>query len=349
MARSQFGHIQKLKNGRYRVHWQEGSKKCSKRVDTRDDAIKYLSMVKLRDKTVDINIDYNSYYHGVIIPSYKNLSSRTKKEYIYTWEYLKPLIGKKKVSDTNWRQVQNIIDSIDAPSRQRKVFVFWRRMLAFAVRDDILVKNPCNKNIQMKRKNTKPKTLYTKEELKKILKKVENTEFALPILLECCTGIRHEEFCGLNKSDFSFKDGEFCLIEINRALTDVYGHKTLKDTKTTSSNRIVAIHWDFVNYIKAHMKYIKQKRYTCDYISPNVYTRHWLKYCTETNTKHVTFGNMRSVYATLASEAGCVDSLVSMTMGHRGGTTKERNYQKTSMMALKLNAETFAQYIKFKY
>lgn len=96
------------------------------------------------------------------------------------------------------------------------------------------------------------------------------------------------------------------------------------------------------------MKFVKQKRYVCDYVSPAVFTRHWLKYCTKNDIKHVTFGNMRTVYATLASEAGCVDSLVSMTMGHSGNTTKEKNSQKTSLMALKLNAETFANYIKFK-
>lgn len=58
---------------------------------------------------------------------------------------------------------------------------------------------------------------------------------------------------------------------------------------------------------------------------------------------------MRSVYATLTAEAGCLDSLVSKSMGHTGNTVKEKNYQTVTMQALKLNASVFAEYINFKY
>ena len=54
---------------------------------------------------------------------------------------------------------------------------------------------------------------------------------------------------------------------------------------------------------------------------------------------------MRSVYATLCAEAGCLDSIVSKSMGHTGGSVKDRNYQTATMKALKLNAETFADYV----
>ena len=57
---------------------------------------------------------------------------------------------------------------------------------------------------------------------------------------------------------------------------------------------------------------------------------------------------MRSVYATLCAEAGCLDSIVSKSMGHTGGSVKDRNYQTATMKALKLNAETFADYVDFK-
>lgn len=77
-------------------------------------------------------------------------------------------------------------------------------MLNIAVRDELIPANPCASGIKIKKYNHKKKVLYTKNELLSILGCVKGTEFALPILLECCCGLRHEEFCGLNKSDFEF-------------------------------------------------------------------------------------------------------------------------------------------------
>ena len=57
---------------------------------------------------------------------------------------------------------------------------------------------------------------------------------------------------------------------------------------------------------------------------------------------------MRSVYATLCAEAGCLDSIVSKSMGHSGGSVKAKNYQKATLKALKINAEIFAEYVAFK-
>ena len=58
-------------------------------------------------------------------------------------------------------------------------------------------------------------------------------------------------------------------------------------------------------------------------------------------------GYMRSVYATLSAEAGCLDSIVSKSMGHTGIDVRERNYMSVTMQALKLNATTLAGYIDF--
>ena len=56
---------------------------------------------------------------------------------------------------------------------------------------------------------------------------------------------------------------------------------------------------------------------------------------------------MRSVYATLSAEAGCLDSIVSMSMGHSSSqvSTKQRHYQSLTSQSLKLNAKNFADYV----
>ena len=79
-------------------------------------------------------------------------------------------------------------------------------MLNFAIKDKIIRTNPCCEGIKLKRLNKREKVLYTKEELVDVLHQVKDTEFAIPILLECCCGLRHEEYCGLDRRDFDFED-----------------------------------------------------------------------------------------------------------------------------------------------
>ena len=57
---------------------------------------------------------------------------------------------------------------------------------------------------------------------------------------------------------------------------------------------------------------------------------------------------MRSLYATLCSEAGCIDSVVSLSMGHSGNTVKQSNYQKLTITAVSNNAKTLAKYLNLK-
>lgn len=228
---------------------------------------------------LDFTINYNKFYHGVIKPTYKNLAKRTIAEYKYCWRDIKPYVGKIQVADTTWRLVQDTINKFDAPSRQRKILRFWRKILAYAVRDELLASNPCSEGITVKKNNRKKKTLYTKDELVQVLNEIKGTEFAMPVLLECCTGLRHEEFCGLNRRDFNYKDGDFTFIEIQRAVTDVHGSKVLKETKTDESTRVVAIHSSFEAYMNDHKHFITNKRTLAEYICPTVYTRHWREYC----------------------------------------------------------------------
>ena len=78
-------------------------------------------------------------------------------------------------------------------------------MLNFAIKDELLLVNPCM-GIKLKPHIRKQKELYTKDELMAVLNAINGTEFAIPVLLECCCGLRHEEMCALNYRDFEFKD-----------------------------------------------------------------------------------------------------------------------------------------------
>ncbi len=231
---------------------------------------------------------------------------------------------------------------------QRDIFALWRNILNYAIRDGIINHNPCDRNIKRKKIIPKEKTIYTKEQLLHILQQIKNTEFALPVLLECCCGLRHEEYCGLNNKDFDFNDDGWVFISISRALTSVKGKKVLKETKTASSTRIVALDGRFQEYLLQHSVFMKNKRTLFEYTDASVLTKRWRKYCKRNDILYTPFGVMRSIYATICSEAGCIDSVVSMALGHSSSSAKSvklRHYQTPTMKALKINAECFADYV----
>lgn len=351
MGRSSFGYIKKHgKQGKYRVYWSENKQRRSKVVENKNEATKLLANKRLQQGHIDSTITFGNYYRNVIVPSYKNLAKRTIYDYEYTWNKIKPFVSKMKISDVNWHVVQQIIDEFDNPKMQQKVYVLLRKILNFAVYDDIIVKNPCNKNVKRKPVKKKIKKLYTKKELCTVLKQVNGSEFAIPVLLECCCGLRHEEYCALGRKDCEQdQDSDFVFFTIDKALTEVHGKKILKTTKNNTSTRFIALHPDFVPYFYDNIKYLTKKEKLDDYPYPLKLTKKWKRFCTNNNIEHIPFGSMRSVYATLCSEAGCIDSIVGKTMGHSGNSIKERNYQNATKQALKINSEIFAEYISFKH
>lgn len=342
-----FGHVRKRGNS-YRAYWREYGKQKCKTFSTSEDAFDHLARMRLHQGQVDFAVTYNQYYTGVLKPSIKDLSPRTKADYEYYWNKMKPFIGRIKISSTDWRLIQNTIDNFDNPEAQRKIFNIWKKMLNFAVRDGLLLKNPCNDQIQRKQIIRKPKKIWNKEELCEMLIKLDGTRYALPVLLECCCGLRHEEFCGINTPDINFDNG-WPIISINKAVTSVNGKKVIKDTKTLTSTREVVLHKRFTDYLNANTQGLQYKRSLQDYPHPQSLTKSFRLYCKRNNLDFIPFGNMRTVYATLSAEAGCVDSIVSMSMGHAGNNIKQKNYQKMTIKALKMNATAFVEYLDFNY
>ena len=343
-----FGHIHKNKCGSYKCYWQESDKQRTKTFPTREEAVDHLARMRLNNGSRDYSVTYSTYYNAVVKPTLKDFAARTKSDYRYYWNKMKPLIGNKKIAKTDWRLVQNTINAFETAESQRKVFNILRKILDYAVRDEILQSNPCTKQIQRKQIIRKQKKLWTKEEVVEMLEILDGTIYALPVLLECVCGLRHEEYCGINTTDIRFDNG-WTLININKAVTNVGGKKVLKDTKTMSSERTVVLHKSFLDYVNSNINNLTYKHCLKDYTNPGVLTKNFRYYCRRNDLNFIPFGNMRSVYATLCAEAGCVDSIVSMSMGHAGDSVKQKNYQSMTLKALKLNATALSDYIDFDY
>ncbi|MDO5329049.1 MAG: site-specific integrase [Coriobacteriia bacterium] len=346
MARSSFGYIQKLPNKTYRVFWSDNGKRCSKRLKTYKQATEHLAKMRLRAGQCDYDITYYKYYKGVVETTYKELSPNTINEYKTAWNTLEPKIGHLRICDTNWRLVQNTINSYKSWTRQFRALKLWRKIINLAMRDDIINSNPTS-DIKLTKPKKVDKKLYSKKELIEVLEQIRGTRYGLAVLMMCICGLRLEEYCGLNYRDFDFGEEGWVYVSVNQAVTSVNGTKVLKDVKTATSKRTVALHRDFRNYLSEHEQYMKNKRTLKEYLCPQSFNRNYRKWCNNHNVHYMPMGYMRSVYATLSAEAGCIDSVVSKSMGHTGNDIRERNYMSVTMQMLKLNATQLAEYIDY--
>lgn len=346
MTKSKYGHIRKRSNGTFRVYWQEYGDRKSQTFDTYNEAKKFLEIKKIKNHKGNQLINYEFFYYDVIVPTYNHISERTKYDYEKSWRILSKWIASKRIIDTDWQVVQHIMDKIKSPTQQLACFKFWRRMLNYAVLVNVIQHNPCNSLIKLKPIHHRTKYIYSKEELLTVLKKVNKTEFALPILLESVCGLRHEEYCGLDKKDIEIQDDYWTVISVNKAVTYAGTKKVVKEPKTNTSSRDVLLHPVFYEYLKANLNILSNHETVHDYINPSCLTKRWKKYANRSNIIHTPFANLRTVYATLSAEAGCIDSIVSRSMGHSGSTIKDRNYLLTSHNSLKINATILASYLK---
>lgn len=346
MTRSKYGHIRKRENETYRVYWIEYGERKSQAFNTKLDAENFLEVKRIQHYQSDKLINHRDYYYEVIVPTYSHISDRTKYDYENCWKTLSKYISNMKLVDVNWQVVQHTMNKINSPTKQKSCFKFWRRMLNYAVLDNLIPNNPCNSIIKLKPISHKIKYIYTKEEILSVLTKIKNTEFALPILLESLCGLRHEEYCGLDRSDIRIGENNWATISITKAVTYAGGKKIIKEPKTKTSTRNVLLHPVFVPYLRKHINTIKSHKSLQDYTDPLALTKRWKKYAEQNNIPYTAFGNLRTVYATLSAEAGCIDSIVSKSMGHSGNTVKDRNYLSRSLDSLKINAAILAGYLK---
>lgn len=245
--------------------------------------------------------------------------------------------------------VQSVVDAMPSAGAQRNAIVLIRKICNLAIADDIMLKNPVTRHIQRDKEQKQTKVLYDTAQLRHALDLAQDTEFALPLLFCSCCGMRPEEAFAIKPRDVDFKnDDGYAFITIDKALTIVNGKKVLKDTKNVSSNRVVALSGDLVDYLTAHSKYCKNWRYLKDAPVPYNVAKRWRKFCADNDIPYMKMGDMRSCYATLCAEAGCLDSIVSQAMGHSGHSMKERNYQSMTFRAMKMNADGFSEYLGYK-
>lgn len=122
------------------------------------------------------------------------------------------------------------------------------------------------------------------------------------ILMEMCAGLRHGEAVGMMRWDVREEEGR-AVLSVSKAVVCVWGSVIRKDTKTAFSAREVVLSGGLARRLLA-------ARWPEGVKNPETVTHNWRAWCARNGVRYIPFGQMRSVFATLACEV-CVKVVVS--------------------------------------
>ena len=154
----------------------------------------------------------------------------------------------------------------------QKHFSFLKGLLTHAVKWDFLVANPLSK-MDIPKKVRSPKVLPSASDLSALLtcltketvdaakssnRYLRYRRYQLWVLLSFSLGLRREEIFGLQIQDINFKDN---LLSIERAVVFVAGEGTIvKETKTTSSNRTLAMPQKIRGLLREYIELLEESK-----------------------------------------------------------------------------------------
>ncbi|MBO7673660.1 MAG: tyrosine-type recombinase/integrase [Atopobiaceae bacterium] len=337
-----YGHIEALGQGRYRCYWRENGRQRSKVVrGTRRDAELLLAEKALEQTgSLKSGITYSDYWRIGVRPTFGNLAERTVIDYERLWEVeLLPRIGGVEVERTTWRFVQSVLAEVNSPTVQHYAYRLWKKVCNLAIRDGLLSANPVDRHIVLLPIKKRDKRMLTPEEVAALLEGAKDYKHIYLVAVEIGAGLRHEEACALTRSDISFEDGR-AILSVSKALTVGNGKIIRKDTKTALSRRLVALGEPFLRVLQDNLARVPEN--VEQQSSPQTITRNWKAYCDRHGLTHIPFGQMRTLFSVLHQQAGSIDSLVSLAMGHSDGTTRGANYLVQTLPAMRMLADNMA-------
>ena len=343
-----FGHIQRLEGNRYRVYWPENGVKRSHRMEgTLKDAELFLARKRIETGGTVPDCLMRDYWRIAVVPTFGNLAQRTAYDYSRRWQHdLEPRFGNVPVSSITWRYAESALATIESPIVQRDAFRLLKKVLNMAVRDGLISSNPVAGGVKLKPYRKREKTLYDRDTVRDVLARAIGFKHYPLIVMELGCGLRHEEACAVTRSDVSvleYRERLYASVSVSKALTSVDSKKVLKDTKTAFSGREVLLGGALRDALLATKDRLPID--TGEQSSPVTISHNWKRYATNNGIPYIPFANMRTNYSVLHAEAGSLDSLVSLSLGHSDGTTRGRHYMEQTRAGLVLIVDNLSEYI----
>ncbi len=159
-------------------------------------------------------------------------------------KYIIPAFDELSVEDITVDDVQRLFNSIEgAKTTEDKAKVVLNQILDFAVDDKLLSKNPPkSKQLKITGKASKETTPYTVEQMRYLVQHIgdiKRPDDRAYLAIHILHPLRPEEVLGLQFDDI---DRKRMTTHVRRAVThSILNRPEVKDTKTASSHRIIAL------------------------------------------------------------------------------------------------------------
>lgn len=261
--------------------------------------------------------------------------------------YIVDKLGKYPVDAISVRIIQNWVNEMYkepqsnsrktlSPKTIRNIFFNLRSALDYAVDNDMIAKNPCNK-VNLPRVEKQEVKAFTEEEVKKILSCAKGTDLYFPIYLLLHTGMRRGELLGLRwENVFIDKTVPNPYIKITETRLSA-GGKHFSDTpKSISSRREIFLseqaRKEFLDYrLWCRKVLLKKGSYLEDHSlviiredgsndTPENFTRRWNKFLEKNDIRHLKLHGLRHTCATILLQNNVDIKTISKRLGHADTT-----------------------------
>jgi len=238
-----------------------------------------------------------------------------------------------KLSEINPSILQSFANYVyknHTPSSAKHRLSFVKAVLNEAYRLKEINENPCEfiKTPKSFVKDKQTAEVYTREEVKLVIEKLDGTDIEIPILLMLTLGLRCGEVCGLRWDDINFKENT---ISINQILVYINGQGILfKEPKTLGSIRTISAPNELMIKLKKrkaqHNEYklsniLEYDNIVClntvltPYYDKSL-IRSWYRFLDKNNIRRIRLHDLRHTHATMLILAGTDMKTVSDRLGH---------------------------------
>lgn len=259
--------MRQLPSGRFQARYigPDGREhKAPTTFDARTDADGWLAVERARvirgdwrppQPEYDRHIEEVSLTLGAYVDEFlerRKLRPTTRELYAKLLGRIRPTFNADALDDITPQRVQRWYASMAAtPTTQANAYSLLRTILAAAVEDDLLARNPCRvRGGSVKRRAREPETLQTISEVNAYLAAVP-PRYRAALSLAVWLGLRSGEVRGLRRRDL---DLDKAVVHVRQGAVKVKGSWTTAQPKTAAGIRDVAIPPHLVPQLRAWLQ-----------------------------------------------------------------------------------------------
>jgi integrase len=335
--------------GKWKKKWEAAGtssrKADSKRVDMVNEA---KGGVITKPGRVTLGEHLNNWLKDVSI---QTLAPRTIENYEYSInKYINPVLSQIPIAGLTPTHLSKLYGNILGPDGSKSrtvqmVHVILHKSLDYAVRQNLIIRNPAN-SVDAPKTKRKEMNVLSEKEVLIALNMAKGTTFYPMLHLDLFAGLRRGEELGLRWGDINFTLSK---ISVQRAVSKINyginkGKTIVKSPKTAKGKRSIKIGASTIEVLQEH--YEKQRKFKIkldllkipegkqeqdveipadDYVfsnhngqpyTPESVTRSWSRLAKRAGIQNVRFHDLRHTFATMMLKNNINAKIVSEMLGH---------------------------------